>query len=121
MLPEFNSIEMYIMKPGPDALANILMTVFLLAVFHILLRHKDAPMLVNHLSGHINQYYCLSFILIVPMSILLVAVLGQRMEGNIMPMLYSLIVLTACYFIISWVDKRKLPNSIIKPAFPTEL
>ena len=118
VLPEFNSIEMYIMKPGPDALANILMSVFLLAVFHILLRHKESPMLVNHLSGHINQYYCLSFILLVPMCILLVGVIGERMKGNIMPMLYSLIVLTACYFIISWVDKRKLPNSIIKLKSP---
>ena len=118
VLPEFNSIEMYIMKPGPDALANILMSVFLLAVFHILLRHKESPMLVNHLSGHINQYYCLSFILLVPMYILLVGVIGERMKGNIMPMLYSLIVLTACYFIISWVDKRKLPNSIIKLKSP---
>ena len=118
LLPEFDSTEMYIMKPLTDALANGLMSLALLALFHKLLRGKDAPGPVNHLSRHINQYYCLSFILIVPMCILLVGVIGERMKGNIMPMLYSLIVLTACYFFISWVDKRKLPNSIIKLKSP---
>ena len=78
------------------------------------LHHKEAPALVNHLSGHINQYYCLSYVLLSSMATLLLVVRGELMPGTLVPLLYGLTVLVICYFYINWVDKQKLPNSIVK-------
>ncbi len=102
LLPAFDSSEMYIMKPVTDALANVLMSMFLLALFHKLLRHRQAPKLVNHLSGHINQYYCVSYMFTFPMMTLLLATRGQLMPGGLPPFAYGLFTLVACYFIIEW-------------------
>ena len=113
-LPEFDSAEMYMMKPITDALANVLMSLALLALFHKLLRHKDAPKLVNHLSGHINQYYCMSYVLLTPVATLLLATREELLPGELLPLLYGLAVLAVCYLYISWVDRRGLPGSITK-------
>ena len=112
LLPEFDSTEMYIMKPLTDALANGLMSLALLALFHKLLRGKDAPGPVNHLSRHINQYYCLSYVLFTPVCTLLTATRGELLPGTLMPLLYGLAVLVICFLYINWVDRRKLPHSI---------
>lgn len=113
-LPVFCSTEMYIMKPLTDALANITMSLFLLSLFHKMLHHKNAPALVNHLSGHINQYYCFSYVLIAPFVPLIPVARNKLLSGTIVPLLYGLAVLIICYSYISWVDKKKLPTSISK-------
>lgn len=117
-LPAFDSVEMYIMKPVTDALANVLMSLFLLALFHRLLRNREAPKLVSHLSGHINQYYCLSYVLLTPMGTLLLATRGGLLPGTVLPLLYGFAALAACYLYISWVDRRKLPTSIARLKAP---
>ena len=111
-LPAFDSKEMYIMKPLTDALGNVLMSLVLLALFHKLLHHREAPKLVRHLSGHINQYYCLSYVLLTPMGTLLMATRNELLPGTLLPLLYGLAVLVVCYVCISWTDRRKLPTSI---------
>ena len=112
LLPEFDSEEMYIMKPLTDALGNMAMSLFMLALFHKLLRHRDAPKLVKHLSGHINQYYCLSYVMLTPVGTLLVLIREELLPGSALPLLYGLLVLVLCYIIIEWVDRRKLPHSM---------
>ena len=112
LLPEFNSTQMYILKPVTDALANVLMSVVLLALFHKLLHHKEAPGLVKHLSGHISWYYCVSDVLLTSMTTLLLMIRGELMPGTVVPLLYGLAVLVFCYFFINWAEKHKIPNSI---------
>ena len=112
VLPKFDSVEMYIMKPLTDALANGMMSLVLLALFHKLLGHRDAPKLVNHLSGHINQYYCLSYVLMTPVGTLMMVTRGEVLPGTLAPLLYGAAVLVVCYFYISWVDRHRLPHSI---------
>ena len=114
LLPVFDSPEMYIMKPVTDALANIVMSLFLLALFYRLLRHRDAPKPVKHLSGHINQYYCLSYVLLSPTATVLLLTRDRLLPGEALPLLFGLAVLAVCYCFIEWVDRRKLPNSITK-------
>ena len=114
LLPEFDSSEMYMIKPLTDALANIMMSLFLLALFHKLFGHRNTPKLVNHLSGHINQYYCLSYVLICPVSTLLQVTRGKLLPGTVVPLLYGTAVLVICYFYISWVERRGLPNSLTR-------
>ena len=114
LLPVFDSPEMYIMKPVTDALANIVMSLFLLALFYRLLRHRDAPKPVKHLSGHINQYYCLSYVLLSPTATVLLLTRDRLLPGEALPLLFGMAVLAICYCFIEWVDRRKLPNSITK-------
>ena len=118
LLPEFDSTEMYIMKPVTDALANVLMSLALLALFHKLLRHRNAPKLVNHLSGHINQYYCYSYVLLTPTSVLLLATRGELLTGTLLPLMGGLVTLAVCYLVIEWQDRKGLPNSITKLKMP---
>ena len=108
LLPDFFSIERYVMTPATDAVALCLMTLCVLSLFHKLLRlgGGEPPRFVKHLSGHINQYYCVSYVFISPMNTLLLALRDELLPGTLLPLLYGLLVLTACYFIIEWNDKR---------------
>lgn len=108
LLPDFFSIERYVMTPATDAVALCLMTLCVLSLFHKLLRlgGGEPPRFVKHLSGHINQYYCVSYVLISPVGTLLLALRDELLPGTLLPLLYGILVLTACYFIIEWNDKR---------------
>ena len=108
LLPDFFSIERYVMTPATDAVALCLMTLCVLSLFHKLLRlgGGEPPRFVKHLSGHINQYYCVSYVFISPMNTLLLALRDELLPGTLLPLLYGLLVLLACYFIIEWNDKK---------------
>ncbi len=97
---------------------NVLMSLALLALFHKLLRHRNAPKLVNHLSGHINQYYCYSYVLLTPTSVLLLATRGELLPGTLLPLMGGLVTLAVCYLVIEWQDRKGLPNSITKLKMP---
>lgn len=107
-LPEFNSDLQYILLPGPDAAALCLTAaVILAALYRLSLRMGGrTPVAVDHLSRHINQYYCVSYVLIMPMRTLLMATRGELMPGGLLPTLYGLLVLAACYCIIEWNEKH---------------
>ena len=108
LLPDFFSIERYVMTPATDAVALCLMTLCVLSLFHKLLRlgGGEPPRFVKHLSGHINQYYCVSYVLISPVGTLLLALRDELLPGTVLPLLYGLVVLIVTYFIIEWNDKR---------------
>lgn len=123
LLPEFYSMEQYILQPGTDAIAMILVSLALLAVFYridqayrsrrSMQQHSAESQpegrilyLINHLSSNINQYYCISYMFILPMQTILVAVRGELMSGWLPATLYGLFVIAACYFIIEVNNKR---------------
>jgi len=114
-LPEFNSYLQYILMPGPDAWATCLMTVVLLAVFSLLLKGGEAHPIAGHMSRHINQYYCVSYMFILPMQALLMLTRGELMPGWLLPTLYAVFVEIACYLIITW-NERHLHFGIAKLA-----
>lgn len=106
ILPKFNSYLQYILMPGPDAWATCLTTVALLAAFYLLSGGRPAHPIAGHMSRHINQYYCVSYMFILPMQALLMLVRGSLMPGWLLPTLYAVWVEIACYFIIEWNEKR---------------
>ena len=114
-LPEFGSLVAYILNPGPDAIASSLAVILALAVFYKITARlgKGVPDIVNHLSKNINQYYCVSYMLILPLQTILIAVTGTVMPGVVLPALYAAFVLIACYFLIVWND-RYIHFSIVK-------
>ena len=104
LLPEFFSTERYVMTPATDAVALCLMTLVILALFHKLLTQskKEVPAVVSYLSKHINEFYCISYVLLSPLGYVLYAVRGEMINGNVLPLLYGFVVIGACYFIIEF-------------------
>ena len=105
-LPEFNSYLQYILMPGPDAWATCLVTVLLLAAFSLLSGGREAPPIASHMSRHINQYYCVSYMFILPVQAMLMLSRGTLLPGWLLPTLYGVLVEIACYFIIDWNEKH---------------
>ncbi len=64
------------------------------------------PGFVAHLSRNINQYYCVSYLFILPVQTILIAARGSLMPGLLLPTLYGFFVLAACRFVIDWNDKH---------------
>lgn len=108
LMPEFGGGLQYITIPGPDAVVQCLAALVFLALFYrlTLLTGGKAPALVNHISANINQYYCISYVFTLPMQTILIATCGHLMSGSLLPGLYGLFVVAACYFIIEWNAKH---------------
>ena len=108
LLPEFNTIEQYIMNPLSDAWVNCFMAVCWMAIFHKLIKRRDgkAPYIAMHLSLYVNSYYCISYTFYTPMATLLTATTGGVLPGTWLPFLYGVLVFIACYFIINWNEKH---------------
>lgn len=107
-LPELGTDLQYNMKPTPDALATCLFTLGFIALLYkfVLLIKGKIPKFVLHFSENINRYYILSYMFILPVQSLMIAIWGTRMPGKILPIVYSLLVTVACYFIIELNNKH---------------
>lgn len=112
VMPAFLTSEQYILNFGPDALANCTAAVSLLALFHKLLARGsgEAPGFVKHLSKHINEYYCISYVMLWPMQTLLLATTGALMPGAWLPLFYGLFTIAVTYGIIEWKNKHMRPG-----------
>ena len=108
LLPEFMSVEQYILNPLTDAWVNCLMALCLMALFYRLLKRNGGrlPALAAHLSKHINSYYCTSFVLYTPLGTLMVLLFNSRLPGAVLPLLYGLLVLAICHAVIDWNESR---------------
>lgn len=107
-LPEFTTDLQYIMVPGPDAVAGCLITLLILALLYKISKrfHGELPGYLTHPSIHINGYYCVSYLFILPMQTLLIAVKGDLLEGFWPGLIYSALVIWMCYLIIEWNDRH---------------
>ena len=101
-LPRFYSYKQYILQPGPDAVATMLAsTVYMAASWRLIDRFGGRmPGIVSHTSANITQYYCVSYVLIMPLQTLLIATRGELLTGRLLPALIALAVIAACYWII---------------------
>ena len=102
VLPELGSDLQYSMKPTPDAIATCLFTLGFLALLYkfVKLIGGKLPGFVTHFSTNINSYYCLSYLFILPVQTVLIALTGQLFPGKIIPIVYSFFVVFACYALI---------------------
>ena len=106
-LPELGSDLQYSMKPTPDAIATCLFTLGILALLYkfVKLIGGRLPGFVTHFSTNINSYYCLSYLFILPVQTVLIALTGQLFPGKIIPIVYSFFVVFACYALIELNDR----------------
>ena len=87
-------------------IAVILASMLLLAAFSLLSGGREAHPIASHMSRHINQYYCVSYMFILPVQALLMLSRGTLLPGWLLPTLYAVLVEIACYFIIDWNEKH---------------
>ena len=107
-LPPFNTLEQYVMNPLSDAWANCVMAICWMALFHKLLKYRGgkAPYIAMHFSLYVNSYYCISYVFFTPLETFMLVKWGRLMPGTLIPFLYGLLVIVACYFIIQWNEHR---------------
>lgn len=106
-LPELGSDLQYSMKPTPDAIATCLFTLGFLALLYkfVKLIGGRLPGFVTHFSTNINSYYCLSYLFILPVQTVLIALTGHLFPGKVIPLVYSFFVIFACYALIELNDR----------------
>ena len=106
-LPELGSDLQYSMKPTPDAIATCLFTLGFLALLYkfVKLIGGKLPGFVTHFSTNINSYYCLSYLFILPVQTVLIALTGHLFPGKVIPLVYSFFVIFACYALIELNDR----------------
>ena len=109
-LPEFQSDLQYSLLFGPDALSGCAVSLILLAAFHLLIKAAGGRLhpIFRHLSGNINQYYCISYVFILWAQTLLMAWKGSLWEGPLLPTVFGLAVIVLCSRIIRWKDNAAL-------------
>ena len=107
-LPEFYSYEQYILQPGPDAAATMLVSLVFMAASYRAIDHFGGrlPKFVQHLSVNINQYYCVSCVIILTLQTLLMATRGELLTGRLIPTLIAAAIIAACYIIIELNNRR---------------
>ena len=106
-LPELGSDTQYNMKPTPDAIATCIFTLGFIALLYrfVKLIGGKLPGIVMHFSTHINRYYCISYLFILPVQTILIATTGKLLPGKIIPVLYGLLVTVVCYVLIELNEK----------------
>ena len=106
-MPVYISDENYSLYPGPDAIVSVLTSVAAMACFYMLSHWAGdrIPRWVAHMSENINSYYCISYMFILPVQTLLMAVNGHLLMTDSVGTIYTILVLVACWLIIEFNKK----------------
>ncbi len=107
-LPEFNENEQYVLNPATDAIATCMVSFILLALFHKLTPFLSEKLknVVKHLSVHINEYYCISYMFTILAMMAALVLFGTRISGWIIHFAYGIVIIVCCYFIIEYNDNH---------------
>ena len=103
-LPEFDSEEQYVFNFGPDAVMNCVGCLILLVILYRLQRFipEGVSFCIRFLSSHINQYYCISCVL-VSVGAIVEEIFPGLLSGSLAILIYgvSVIGLTTLTIIIN--------------------
>ena len=101
-LPEFQSDLQYVLQYGPDGWMSCAMALMMLSLLHLIIRRSGGRLspVFTHLSNHINNYYCISYLFILPTQTLLMAAQEHLWEGWLIPTVYAFVLPFICYWII---------------------
>ena len=106
-LPEVSSDLQYCLQPFPDAVASGLVSVVLLALFYKLNKfcfHGEAPAAITSISRNVNRYYCTSYMFILPLQTIFVAVYGALPQKDILPFFVAVLISILCALVIKVYD-----------------
>jgi len=107
-LPELGSDLQYSMVPATDAVGSCLVSLFFIALLYKICRiffKNGLPGFLTYPAEHINAYYCISYLLILPLQTFLIAVRGRLFDSDLFSLVYFIIVMVLCYVIIEVNDR----------------
>ena len=108
MLPEFFSFEQYCLVPGPDGIVTCLNNLVFLALFYKLdkMLKGKTPEFIIHASKNLNQYYIISYVLIVQIQTFLMVSKGEEFPFTIKyTTIYAFLIVIFCRILIDMNDK----------------
>jgi len=108
LLPEYNGEDQYILYVLPDSFFSCITTIFLLALLYKISKICGERFfnVVKHLSKHINEYYCISYMFILPLSLWLIAFKGSLFTKPLTPLFYYFLVIFLTYLVIELNEKK---------------
>jgi hypothetical protein len=107
LLPEYNSYEHYCLSPGPDAIHRLMAHMMFLSIFYKIDKMLGkTPYLVKHFGKNLNQYYMLTYIIIMQSSTFLISTKGEKFTSEMknLDLLYFAITASS-WFLIEMNDK----------------
>ncbi|MBO6113265.1 MAG: hypothetical protein J6P45_09495 [Lachnospiraceae bacterium] len=117
-LPEFDSEEQNIINFGPDAVMNCIGCLMLLALFFRLQKFipEKVSSVIYFISAHINEYYCVSCVLI-SFGVIIEDIFPNLLTGSFSILVYGFIVigLTTVVIIINNRYLRLHPVTLKEP------
>ena len=107
LLCQFNSYEHYCLSPGPDALHHLATHLSFLAIFYKIDKMLGkTPYIILHFGRNLNQYYIISYIIIMQSSTFLMVTKGEKFTTKMKYLdLFALIIVVSCRIIIDLNDK----------------
>ena len=106
-LPEYNSYEHFCLSPGPDAIHRLMCQLSILAIYYKIDKILGkTPYLIKHFGKNFNQYYMISYIIIMHMSTFLKATRGEKSTSEMKNLnLLAVIIIVFCWILIDMNDK----------------
>ena len=106
-LPELGTDLQYNMKPTPDALATCLTSLIWLALFYKITKlfKGKLPEVLMNFSTYINSYYCVSYVILMPVQTILIATTGALLPGKLLPWVCGIALVVICYIIVNLNEK----------------
>ncbi|MCR5747638.1 MAG: DUF1624 domain-containing protein [Lachnospiraceae bacterium] len=106
-MPEFNSELQYVYNVGADAYINILNGLVIIAICYKLSKVWGSGLngSITYISSHINEYYCISSVLIY-WSLAIYGLTGSGLRGGIIPLIYGIIAIFLTTMVIMINEKK---------------
>ncbi|MCR4924252.1 MAG: hypothetical protein K5931_09635 [Lachnospiraceae bacterium] len=98
----------YIVSFGPDAIANCISFILVMGIFYKISKicSKKVEGLITHISVHIAEYYCISYIIIYPIYLYLLAFKDDFAAPAGVAFIFGIGVLFLSYYIIQLNSKK---------------
>ena len=107
MLYGYNSYEHYCLSPGPDMIHRLMSHMTFLAIFYKIDKILGkTPYFILHFGKNLNQYYIISYIIIMQTSTFFMATKGEKFTSEMKNLdLFAIILIVSCRIIIDMNDK----------------
>ena len=107
LLPEYDLYEHYCLSPGPDAIHRSMAHMMFLSIFYKLDKMLGkTPYIVSHFGKNLNQYYMITYIIIMQSSTFLISTRGEKFTSEMKNLdLLAIVITVSTYFIIELNDK----------------
>ena len=106
-LPELGSDLQYNMNTTPAAIATCLTSLVWLALFYKITKRfrNGLPKLLMNFSTYINAYYCVSYVILLPIQTILIATTGMLLPGKLLTWICGFALVAVCYAIVNLNEK----------------